>query len=140
LLSTRRSEYIKQYGITLPKRGRKTNIELRFLNYLEMHDIKYQYQYFLHGKYYDFYLPDFNMLVEVDGEYWHRMPHAIKNDLEKHIIAKDCNIKLLRINEITWVPELIFEKDYEVIKNHNYNIINDRTTKCQNYEISISQI
>ena len=139
-LSTNRIEYIKLHGIALPKKGRKTNIETKFAAYLELNNIKYTYQYLLDGKYYDFYLEDFQLLVEVDGEYWHRLPPAIKNDLEKHIIAKDRSLKLLRINNLDWQPELIFEKDYSIIIKHNFNIINKRTTECLNYAISISQI
>jgi len=138
LLSTRRRDYIKEHGIVLPKRGKKTNIEKQFIEFLDANSIQYIYQYPLDGKYYDFYLQTLNLLVEVDGEYWHRFPAAIRNDLEKHSIAKDHKLKLLRITHTNWVPELVFETDYNLIQKHNHQILNSRTKECQNYEISIS--
>jgi very-short-patch-repair endonuclease len=140
LLSSLRKEYIRSHGTTRPKKGKKTGIEARFETYLVEHQLAYTFQYFLDGKYYDFFLPDFNLLVEVDGEYWHRLSPAIKNDIEKHVIARDQGIRLLRITEKCWKPELIFENDYSIIQQHNYRIINLRTTQCQNYELSISLI
>jgi very-short-patch-repair endonuclease len=32
---------------------------------------------------FDFYLPDFKILLEVQGEYWHSLPNNIANDLSK---------------------------------------------------------
>lgn len=139
-LSKTRTEYVRKHGISLPKKGKKTNIEKRFISFLHTNSILYEYQYFLNGKYFDFYIPLMNLLVEVDGEYWHRFPQAIKNDLEKHVIAKEAGFKLLRLTHINWTPELLFESNYYNIQLHNYEIINARTKECQNYEISISNV
>lgn len=139
-LSSRRKEYILAHGITIPKKGTKTSIEKRFEEFLLENKIRYEFQYFLLGKYYDFYLPDLNLLVEVDGEYWHRMQHAIKNDLEKHTIARDQNFKILRLTERAWNIDLIYETDYSIIQNHNFNILNKRTVECLSYELSTSMI
>lgn len=136
-LSQARKEYILIHGISIPKKGKKTSLEKRFEQFLkDQNIIDYVFQYFLHGKYYDFYIPTLNLLVEVDGEYWHRLPSAIKNDIEKHIIAKDAKIKLLRITEKNWQPELILETEYNKIQQHNYAIMNKRTNECLNYELS----
>lgn len=140
VLSVRSIEYIKEHGVSVPKKGKKTDIERRFCEFLDSHKIIYEFQYFLEGKYYDFFIPSMNMLVETDGEFWHRFDRAIKNDLEKHQIAKEKNIKLLRITSENWNTALLFEEDYEKIKQHNFSIINERTIKCQNYQISISMI
>jgi hypothetical protein len=139
-LSKARKEYILLNGVSLPKKGKKTSIETRFELFLIDHGIEYKFQYFLNGKYYDFYLPLTNMLIEVDGEYWHRFPRAIKNDLEKHVIAKDANIRLLRLTEKVWDPGLIFESDYSKIQLHNFNILNKRTVECLDYKLSVSMI
>ena len=92
----------------------------------------------IQNKYYDFYIPTLHLLVEVDGEYWHRMVPAIKNDLEKHVLAKELKYNLLRITNLHWFPELIFESNYSKIISHNYAILNKRTIECQNYELAIS--
>lgn len=139
-LSAGRIDYIKKHGVSLPRKGKITSLENRFIEFLKQNNINYVYQFFLEGKNYDFLLPDKNLLVEVDGEYWHRFPQAIKNDIEKHAIAKSSNYKLLRITELVWKPELIFENDYNDIIEHNHKIINERTKTCQAYEISISMI
>lgn len=136
-LSDRRKEYLKKHGITLPKKGKMTNIEKQFIEFVSENNIEYNYQELVEGKLYDFYLPEFNMLVEVDGEYWHRFPQAIKNDLEKHTIAKNKNLTLVRISSNNWVPEVIFENNNKILEN-NFKIMNKRTTECQNLKISIS--
>lgn len=50
-------------------------------------------------KEYDFYLSDFNVLVEVDGLYWHSLPENIENDAYKDKFAQFMGYKLLRIPE-----------------------------------------
>jgi very-short-patch-repair endonuclease len=137
-LSERRIAYIKIHGLTIPKKGKITSLEKRFILFLEQHNIQYNFQFFLDGKYYDFYIPTLHLLVEVDGEYWHRMVPAIKNDLEKHVLAKELKYNLLRITNLHWFPELIFESNYSKIISHNYAILNKRTIECQNYELAIS--
>lgn len=139
-LSIRQKRYISINGRSIPKKGKKTSLESRFEQFLITNGIDYKFQYFLSGKYYDFYLPMINMLVEVDGEYWHRFPHAIKNDIEKHIIAKDADVRLLRLTEKAWATELLSETDYSKIQLHNFNILNKRTTECLSYELSTSMI
>lgn len=139
-LSLRRKEYILSNDMSVPKKGKKTSLEKRFESFLVENKIEYCFQYFLNGKYYDFFLPSLNLLVEVDGEYWHRLPAAIKNDIEKHIIAKESGNKILRLTEKWWKTELIFEVDYTITQQHNFEILNKRTLECQNYELSISMI
>lgn len=71
------------------------------------HKIAYQRQYYLRGKFYDFYLPQYDVLVEVDGIYWHGkgLKHAQRtlmqqknyiNDIYKDTLAKIKKIKLYR--------------------------------------------
>ena len=53
-----------------------TKPEKEFENLLIFHNINYIFQYSLQWmlgwkKWYDFYLPEYNTLVEVDGTYWH---------------------------------------------------------------------
>ena len=68
-----------------------------------------------HGwkKWYDFYLPEFNLLIEIDGTYWHGKEVETRylnkqqwktrlNDKFKNILAKSRGYKLLRI----WSDEI----------------------------------
>lgn len=49
------------------------------------------------------------LLVEVDGEYWHRFESSKKNDAEKQRISENQRITLLRISSDDFRPELIFQ-------------------------------
>jgi very-short-patch-repair endonuclease len=61
------------------------------------------------GFFYDFYLPDENLLIEVDGSFWHPKDLDAANyksqkknyvkDITKNVIAKARNIDLLRVRE-----------------------------------------
>ena len=43
--------------------------------------------------YVDFYIPDYNLTIEVDGEYWHNYPDYRKYDIDRdyYIMAKGFN-------------------------------------------------
>ena len=60
------------------------------------------------------------LLVEVDGEFWHRFPSSIKNDIEKHRVCVANNIQLVRISSENYCPNIIFE---------NANVQNIHTTQ-----------
>ena len=86
-------------------------------------NIKYKHQFFLSKdgvcKSYDFKIKDTNILLEIDGDYWHGGPsldkHFFKleevkqNDLFKDQLAKDNGFRLIRI----WESEIY--KDPDVI-------------------------
>ena len=58
-------------------------------------------------KYYDFYLPSYNILIEYDGDYWHKNSleecendlqiNNFRNDRLKDKIAQELGYKLIRI-------------------------------------------
>lgn len=90
-----------------------SKLEELFANdFLKKNDIKYIYQFEAKDihRYYDFYLPDRNTLIEVDGDYWHCNPIKFKKknlvqyksgivDTIKDNWAKLHGIKLIRIWE-----------------------------------------
>jgi very-short-patch-repair endonuclease len=101
-------------------------------NILNKNNIKYHYQFFLKTKEgicksYDFKIKDKNILIEIDGDYWHGGPsldkHFFKleevkqNDLIKDQLAKDNGFKLIRIWEsnIYSQPDIIINKINECI-------------------------
>lgn len=95
-----------------------TKPEKEFETLLKYHNINYIFQYSLQWingwkKWYDFYLPDFNTLVEIDGTYWHgkdldemklnsQQLQTRNNDLLKNELAINQGFRLIRIwsNEI----------------------------------------
>jgi very-short-patch-repair endonuclease len=92
-------------------RNPKTKLEESFENILGLLGIKNKYQFDLDLGIFDFYLYDYKMLIEVDGDFHHCNPNVhgepkypiqfntIKNDKRKNKIAEDNNVKLLRFWE-----------------------------------------
>ena len=86
-----------------------TSLEQKLYTQLELEDIKYIPQYVLDYKIFDAYLPEYNLIIEIDGNFWH--PKSIDeckyefqktsyfNDLEKENLLKQKGIRLIRIRE-----------------------------------------
>ena len=71
----------KEYGTS--------RLEERFAkDFLDKLGIEYTYQFKAEsiGRYYDFYVPKANCLIEVDGDYFHSygLQHEQKNPMQKH--------------------------------------------------------
>jgi very-short-patch-repair endonuclease len=98
---------------------------------LDEHNIKYNFQFFLKNKdgickSYDFKIKDTNILLEIDGDYWHGGPGVEKhfskveeikqNDLFKDQLAKNNNFLLIRIweSDIYNKPESLIHKIQEI--------------------------
>lgn len=107
-----------------------TKPEKMFQLFLEDNNINYTKQHKIitdNGTWtYDFFLPDMNILVEIDGEYWHsKSKEIINRDIIKGKIAKNNKLLLVRITDIDFKPAIIFESEDQII-NHNSDIINKR--------------
>jgi very-short-patch-repair endonuclease len=76
---------------------RGTKIEGIVKKQLDELEIKYETQFRIENRWYDFLLPDQQILIEVDGEYWHNYPDGTDVDREKEKMAKDHGYKLVRI-------------------------------------------
>lgn len=108
-----------------------SKLEKTFANILDLLDIKYQQFFYAKNikAFYDFYLPDYNIIVEVDGDFWHCNPNSKhstpkyetqKNNLIKDSIknqwALDNGYKLLRFwendinNNIKQVKEILLNE------------------------------
>lgn len=127
-LSDRRKEYIKQNGNPAIQKS-ETSIEIACRDFLDRNDIKYFTQYILEGKQYDFFLPEENLLLEVDGEYWHRLEPSIRNDIEKHQIAAKHNLNILRISsdnlDFSVILKTLDEQIYhttKILENRGINL------------------
>ena len=71
----------KEYGTS--------KLEERFAKeFLDKLGVEYQYQFKAEsiGRYYDFYCPKENCIIEVDGDYYHSygLTHEEKNPMQKH--------------------------------------------------------
>ena len=47
----------------------------------------------------DAYLPDFNLIIEADGAYWHTQGKIVKKDKAENAYLTKCGYKLLRLGE-----------------------------------------
>jgi very-short-patch-repair endonuclease len=80
----------KEYAIKLKKDG-----------------ISFKQQYFLNGYFFDFYIPEQNLLIEIDGKFYHPLnekdcvyeiqKHNFERDIKKTKVAIDMGYKLERI-------------------------------------------
>lgn len=96
----------------------ETKLEKKMYSFLTENGIKHQRQYELDYKIYDAYLPDYNVLLEFDGIFWHKQSleeckyefqvQKYYNDIRKNEIAKKHGIPLFRIREDE-SPEKILE-------------------------------
>jgi very-short-patch-repair endonuclease len=62
-----------------------SKLEKTFANILDLLDIKYQQFFYAKDikSFYDFYLPDYNIIIEVDGDFWHCNPNS-KHNIPKY--------------------------------------------------------
>ena len=106
-----------------PGKGSKdTSPELLTQKYLRELGIKFTTQYELSGKFYDIYIPSKNLLIEVDGDYWHgkdidypdkskMQKRSFVNDRTKDGLATINGFGIVRI----WESEITLEKVKELI-------------------------
>lgn len=115
----RRSKYMSTHLIKT-----ESKLEKEFQAILNGLGISYIFQYIVNGYNYDFYIPDKNILIEVDGDWWHCNPelniqpvyesqkHTIEHDLIKNKIALDNGYQLLRF----WEHDITANR-FDVVQN-----------------------
>jgi very-short-patch-repair endonuclease len=92
--------------------SKKSKLELRFESMLKLINLKFINQYEFKKRLFDFYLEDFNILIEVDGDFYHCNPDSKhneivydtqkitkQNDVYKDTLCLEHNISLLRFWE-----------------------------------------
>lgn len=86
-------------------RSKMTYPEQIVFEWLQQNNVLFQQQYQwqfvgldgkLHKRFVDFYLPQFNLFVEVDGKYWHQ--NRIDEDKQKDVQALNDGILTIRID------------------------------------------
>lgn len=96
--------------------------ERYFIEILNELGIEFETQKIVGGKIYDFFIPSKNMLIEVDGDYWHAKDKELKemslmqkktfyNDIKKNAIAKNNGFEIERV----WEEEIM--KNYQLTKS-----------------------
>lgn len=87
-------------GIEKQALGYSTKIEIALYKALGDMKVEYKRQHTLGGEFIvDAFIPSLNLVIEADGEYWHSLPRAIRNDAKKDIRLTNDGYKVLRIPE-----------------------------------------
>ncbi len=94
--SERKSTFLKSTKNTRPNKKLKSILQEMNIKLIEEFRIVDEND---KNRYYDFYLPDYNILIEVDGIYWHNYPHGTENDKHKNKLAERNGYRLIRIWE-----------------------------------------
>ena len=77
----------------------ETTPEKIMREFLDKIGVVYKQEYKI-GKYWaDFYLPKYNMVIEVDGDYWHSLPDVKEKDTRKDKYLKSKGINVMHIKE-----------------------------------------
>lgn len=112
-----------------------TSAEKKMINVLNELNIVFKTQLRIENSFYDFYLPEYNIIIEVDGDYWHANPelydydhldqrqakHVIK-DHKKEELAKKYNYQLYRFWESDFNNmESVYQKMNLILNNHDGN-------------------
>jgi len=118
---TQKQKEVYLEGMARKMDRKPTTPEILFKSLLEELEIPFETQKIVGGKIYDFYIPSKNLIVEVDGTYWHAKDVEIKdmnqmqrrsvnNDKRKDVIARGSGYQIERV----WEDELM--KEYELTK------------------------
>ena len=113
------------------KKGKvkRSKLEYKFEGLLESYNVNFIHSYYIESihKIYDFYLPELNLLIEIDGDFWHCNPIKFPaptcktqeinliNDKFKNKWAKDNGYKLIRFwendinNNIKFIKQTLTE-------------------------------
>jgi very-short-patch-repair endonuclease len=100
------------------------------MRYADLEGIAYEHQFILETRKgaftFDFYLPAINLLVEADGEYWHRKSLEVWNrDVLKGRLAEEMGYRVLRISDKDWRPDLV-HGSAEAIEAHTRALLEER--------------
>lgn len=103
---------IERLNQVMINQHKPTKIEIKVANYLKSKNIKYLSNHKINNFYVDFYLIDYNIVIECDGDFWHSNPLFYKNkvltkvqkknidrDLRKNNMLESNNIQYLRFWE-----------------------------------------
>lgn len=107
---------------------KNTFIELQIQNYLNEINTEFESNYIKDGFSFDIYLPKFNLIIECQGDYWHRNPEIYKDKLPDKIQTKNIDRdkrKIKYFNENNYRYLLLWENDIR----KNFNVIKEKIQK-----------
>ena len=139
------------HGINCSCRDNISYPEKFLINFLEQLCVNYDYQmssknlFGFGNYYYDFYLREYNCIIETHGEQHYRTSCGFfrdnkeikENDTKKEILAKEYNIKYIildcRESTIKWIKNSLLKSNLKTILNYSEYDID--WNKCELYAI-----
>lgn len=77
-----------------------TSIEKIVYSELKTRGFIFETQKIINGKFIvDAYIPSLNLIIEIDGKYWHNLEHVKRKDSSENAYLNKCGFKLLRLSE-----------------------------------------
>lgn len=80
--------------------SKPSSIEIKIANILKEYSIDYEAEYSFEGFYYDFWIKDTSLFLEVQGDYWHANPLVYPDKTKINVIQKG-NVKRDHIKRLT---------------------------------------
>ncbi len=77
-----------------------SSIEKIVYDFLLSKGVIFEKQKLINGKFLvDVYIPEFNLVIECDGKYWHSLERVVKKDKAENAYLTKCGYNLLRLSE-----------------------------------------
>jgi len=152
--STTKNWYVEKYGIEIGpikwenflfklknnSLGKKTSKASKIIsNFLDELNIKYKEEYMIPDtkKYSDYFLPDYNIVIEYFGDYWHMNPKLYESSFfnktlkvfAKDVWQKDRKRNIEIINNIKDCSLLIIWETSNITKEYLLDLINNLKNK-----------
>lgn len=91
----------KQGYLSLKSQRRKeSSIEKKMRKELSKRGIEFEQEKpFIQRYIIDFYLPEYRIAIECDGDYWHRLPNVVEKDMRRDEVLKENEVKVFRFWE-----------------------------------------
>lgn len=99
LTPEQRRELIKPAFLAAIRTKNRTSIELIVEGILKILDEPYEAQKQLGPYIVDFYLPNRNLVIECDGDYWHSLPEVKRRDKQKDLWLHKRGYRVTRLRE-----------------------------------------
>lgn len=112
-------------------KSKQSRLEVTVAAMLDTHGIKYSTQFVLGDFKFDFLITDTNVLLEVQGSWWHSKPQRIQRDAFKRKLAAEAGYKLL----VVWDYQIT--KPSFVINKIRHAISRPATLKLSDCTVSI---
>lgn len=100
----RDKEYFRKMGnLGVLKQSRSkepTGIEKKLYQELKSRGLLFEEQKLINGRFLvDAYIPSLNLIIEADGDYWHKLDRVQKKDKAENAYLTECGYNLLRLSE-----------------------------------------